>query len=116
MKFIEIYNQIIPHWEDKIDFSDGVISESKQKYFQSNSFSSQWDKIEEIVGHNDTYGDLMVWTMYQVFHRHALQLFHKNVFTLNPKEISKTEIEEQYYNNLQAEGWEVELRKYERAI
>jgi hypothetical protein len=56
----------------------------------------------------------MVWTMYQVFHSHARQLFRKNIFTFNPKDMSKSEIEEQYYVNLQAEGWEEELTKYER--
>lgn len=124
MTFIEIYNRIIALWGDRIDFSDGRIFEPEHKTpgttpsgedsFQSNSFSRQWDDIEEIIGHEDTFGDLMVWTMYQVFHRHARQLFRKNIFTLNPKDISKTEIEEQYYNNLQAESWEEELTKYER--
>ncbi len=124
MKFVEIYNRIITHWGDKIDFSDGAIFEPEHKTpgttpsgedsFQSHSFSRQWDEIEEIVGHDDTYGDLMVWTMYQVFHRHARQLFRKSIFTLNPNEISKTEIEKQYYDNLQAESWEEELTKYER--
>jgi len=122
MKFVEIYNRIIPHWGNKIDFSDGVISQPEQKmletsgeeYFYSNTFSIQWNTIDDIIGENNTYEDLMVWTMYQVFHRHAKQLFYENIFTLNPKEISETEIEEQYYNNLQAEGWEVELDTYER--
>lgn len=105
MKFVEIYNRIITHWGDKIDFSDGTIFEPEHKTpgttpsgensFHSHSFSRQWDEIEEIVGHDDTYGDLMVWTMYQVFHRHSRQLFRKNIFTLNPKDISKTEIQKQ---------------------
>ncbi len=124
MKFVEIYNRIITHWGDKIDFSDGAIFEPEHKTpgttpsgedsFQSNSFSRKWGEIEEIVGLDDTFGDLMVWTMYQVFHRHARQLFRKNIFTLNPKDISKTEIGNQYYDNLHAESWEEELTKYER--
>ena len=91
MTFIEIYNQIIPVWSDRIDFSDGRIFEPEHKTpgtapsgedsFQSNSFSRQWDEIEEIVGNDDTYGDLMVWTMYQVFHKHARQLFRNGIFT-----------------------------------
>lgn len=126
MTFIEIYNRIIPLWGDKIDFSDGRLFEPEHKTpgtkpsgddsFQSNSFSRQWDEIEEIVGNDDNYGGLMVWTMYQVFHGHARKLFHENIFTLNPKDISKIEIEQQYYINLHAEGWEDELTKYERTL
>ncbi|MCE9540464.1 MAG: hypothetical protein K8R85_14785 [Bacteroidetes bacterium] len=126
MTFIEIYNRIITHWGDKIDFSDGVIFEPKHKTpgntptgdksFQSGSFFRQWGEIEETVGHDDTYGDLMVWTMYQVFHRHARQLFRKDIFTLNPKDIGKAEIEKQYYDNLHEESWEEELITYVRTI
>ncbi len=126
MTFIEIYNRIINHWGDKIDFSDGVLFEpdhktpgttpTDDKSFQSNLFSKQWDNIEEIVGTDDTYGDLMVWTMYQVFHRHAVQLFQKNIYQLKPTDIDKKEIEEQYFNNLNAESWEEELLNYKRVL
>lgn len=126
MTFAEIYNRIITHWGDKIDFSDGVIFKPQHKTpgttptgddsFQSDSFSRQWKEIEETVGHDDTYGDLMAWTMYQVFHRHARQLFRENTFSLSPKEINKDEIEKQYYDNLQTESWEEELTKYVRTI
>jgi len=124
MQFIEIYNRIIAHWGDKIDFSDGAISEpehitpgttpTQDKSFFSLSFAAQWDRIEEAVGHEDSYSDLMVWTMYQVFHTHARQLFLQKEYKLNPKEISMSEIEEQYYCNLQEEGWEKEFATYER--
>lgn len=124
MTFIEIYNRIITYWRDQIDFADGVIFEPEHKTpgttpngsesFRSRTFSSQWDSIEHVVGFEDTFGDLMVWTMYQVFHRHAVQLFRKNVFSLNPKDISKDEIEEQFFSNLNNEGWEAELAEYER--
>jgi len=126
MTFTEIYNRIINLWGDKIEFSDGIIFEpidktpgttpTGEKSFQSNSFRKQWDKIEEIVGTDDTYGDLMVWTMYQVFHRHAVQLFQQNIYTLKPTDISKKEIEEQYFNNLNAESWEEELLNYKRVF
>jgi hypothetical protein len=128
MTFIEVYNRIIPHWGDIIDFSDGVISKSEnivdtpgttpneEGYFHSDSFRRQWDKIEETVGHDDTYGDLMVWTMYQLFHRHARQLFQDKVFYLNPREIEKEKIEEQYFINLNGESWEEELKNYKRLI
>lgn len=126
MTFIEIYNRIIPYWGEKIDFSDGRIFDPEHKTpgttpsgedsFYSKSFSKQWDEIEEIVGHEDAFGDLMVWTTYQVFHRHARQLFSKGIFILNPTDISKTEIEQQYYRNIQGDSWEEELAEYERIL
>ena len=126
MTFIEIYSRIIPFWGDKIDFSDGRIFDPESKKsgtvpledfpFQSDSLSRLWDGIENAIRNDDTFGDLMVWTMYQVFHRNARKLFLKNIFSLNPTVISKTEIEEQYYGNLQNESWEEELNDYERAI
>ena len=126
MTFIEIYNRIISYWGNKIDFSDGSVFEPENKTpgttltdgksFQSNIFGRQWNKIEEIVGTDDTYGDLMVWTMYQVFLRHAIQLFQQNIFILKPLDISKNEIEAQYFSNLNEESWEEELLKYKRVL
>jgi hypothetical protein len=128
MTFKEIYERIIPLWGDKIEFYDGLVSKPQNgintpgttptdnDYFSSQLFQKQWDRIEEIVGHEDTFGDLMVWTMYQVFHRHARQLFRERVFELIPKDISKKEIEEQYFSNLNEESWEEDLAKYERDV
>ena len=56
----------------------------------------------------------MVWTMYQIFHRHAIELFQKGIFELIPNSISKKEIEEQYFINLNEESWEKELSIYKR--
>ena len=126
MTFIEIYNRIIPYWSDKIDFSDGIIFESEQESlktcanskeaFQSNLLTKQWDNVERIVGAEDNYGELMVWTMYQVFHKNATILFSQNVYTFKPSDIDKEELEEQYFENLNTESWEDELEKYQRVI
>jgi|ERR1700758_1344408 len=128
MTFKEIYNRIIPYWGDKVDFSDALISKTDNtidtpgttptgdNYFHSTLLSRQWDAIEETVGHDDTYGNLMVWTLYQVFHKHASQLFGQNIHSFNPKDIDKKEIEEQYFKNLAEDTWEDELSKYQRVI
>lgn len=122
MMFTEIYDRIIPLWGNLIDFSDGSAIDTPEKkpindgYFRSNSFSQLWDNVEEIVGHDDTFGDLMVWTMYQVFAKHARRLFLQGVFVLEPKTIDKKEIEEQYFMNLHVEGWEAELAVYKLTV
>ncbi len=126
MTFTEIYDRIIPFWGDLIDFSDGSNAKPENAidtpgtvptdnvYFYSQSFSRLWDNIEETVGHEDTFGDLMVWTMYQVFHRHAKRLFLQGVFVLDTKTIDEKEIEKQYFINLNTESWEAELAVYKR--
>lgn len=128
MTFKEIYDRIIPLWGELIDISDASdvkpenavdtpgTTPSNDNYFHSNSLSKLWDKIEETVGHEDTFGDQMVWTMYQVFHRHASRLFSNGIFVFDPRTIDKREIEEQYFGNLNTESWEDELANYERTI
>lgn len=128
MTFKEIYDRIIPLWGDLIDISDARDVKPENavdtpgttpcngNYFHSKSLSRLWDKIEETVGHEDAFGDQMVWTMYQVFHRHASRLFSNGVFVFDPRTIDKKEIEEQYFANLNTESWEEELAKYERTV
>ena len=122
MTFIEIYDRIIPLWGDLINFSDSSTIDipettpTNNDDFRSNTFSRLWDNVEETVGHGDTFGDLMVWTMYQVFHKYAKRLFSQGVFVLNPKAVNKKEIEEQYFANLNEESWEAELSVYERTV
>ncbi|MVN23474.1 hypothetical protein [Mucilaginibacter arboris] len=122
MTFIEIYDRIIPLWGDLIDFSDGSTIDipettpTNNDHFRSNTFSRLWDNVEETVGHEDTFDDLMVWTMYQVFHTYAKRLFRQGVFVLNPKAVNKKEMEEQYFTNLNEESWKAELSVYERTV
>jgi hypothetical protein len=129
MTFKEIYYRIIPLWEENIDFSDGMYVESKNSLkglgkntttpatnLYSGKLSKQWNAVEDTVGQEDTFGKLMVWTMYQVFQRHATRHFEQNIFRLKPAEVDKKEIEEQYFKNLSEETWEKELSQYERII
>lgn len=128
MTFKEIYDRIIPLWGSKIDFSDGVISNPENALetpttsplsnnsFYSKTLSLLWDTVEETVGYEDTFGDAMVWAMYQVFHTNARYLFQNGIFSLDPMTVGKQEIEEQYFSNLHDESWEEELSQYERII
>lgn len=128
MTFKAIYDSIIPLWGETIDFSDGMIIESKNALktlggtpanttnFYSQTLSNQWAAVEEVVEKEDTFRRLMVWTMYQVFHRHAHTLFEQEILSLKPAAIDKEEIEAQYFKNLKDENWEDELAQYERTI
>ena len=117
MTFKEIYDRIIPLWGKTLDFNDGkIIKSDDDNGFYSPKLSDQWTKIEEMVGREEPYSELMVWTMYQVFHRHARGLFSDKIYHLNPADISKEEIEEEYYINLQDENWKEEFQNYRRVI
>jgi hypothetical protein len=127
MTFIEIYQRIIPLWGQEIAFPDGVIMETKHKYktlsgaagakshFYSKTFSDQWQAVADAIAPDDAYGDLMVWTLYQVFQEQARNQFEQNQYAFSPAAVPKKEIEERYYKNLQDQGWEAQLAGYERA-
>ena len=114
MTFIEIYNRIIPLWGETVVYRDGI--PLLENGFTSNMFSSQWNNVEKIVGDKDAFAELMAWTMYQVFHTNARNLFIVGVVEFDPRTIEKNEIEKQYFENLHTESWEKELSKYERII
>ena len=114
MTFIEIYNRVISFWGDKVVFSDGILL--LKNGFTSKIFSLQWNSVEKKVGHKDSFGELMVWTMYQVFNENARNLFIEGVTEFDPRTIQKNEIEKKYFENLNTESWEKELTQYERII
>lgn len=118
MKFKEIYDRILPLWGNNINFSDAETTDGSTTFTVENFFSKKmekkWDEIQENVGEDDTYGDLMVWTMFVVFQRNAAKLANQNINYFKSSSISSEEIEEEYYDNLQQESWEEELAGYER--
>ena len=128
MTFIEIYNRILPLWGQEIAFADGLVMEAKRQYknlrgaagakshFYSKSLSDQWQAVADTLDSDDAYGDLMVWTLYQVFQQQARSLFEQNQTAFSPTAIPKKEIEAQYYKNLQDQGWEEQLAGYERVL
>lgn len=117
MTFREIYDRIIHLWGKRIDFVDGsIVKDDNVNGFYSSELSEQWTKVAETIGTKEPYSDLMVWTMYQVFHRYARQLFSQSIYHLDPTDISKEEIEEEYYTNLQDGNWKEEFQNYKRVI
>jgi hypothetical protein len=126
MTFIEIYQRIIPLWGPEITFSDGVLMEAQKNFktlsgaagarshFYSRMFSDQWQAVADTIAPEDAYGDLMVWTLYQVFQDQAQQKFEQNQYSFSPAAVAKKDIEERYFKNLQDQGWEEQLAGYER--
>jgi hypothetical protein len=128
MTFNEIYQRIIPLWGQEITFADGLIMETKRNYktlsgaagakshFFSQAFSAQWQTVADTLAADDAYGDLMVWTLYQVFQEHARKMFEQHQYSFSPAAVPKQEIEERYYKNLQDQGWEAQLAGYKREV
>jgi len=73
MTFTEIYHSVIPFWGLEIEFSDGEFIDlgDDELGFSSDRFAAQWNRVEKEVGYENSYRELMVWTMYQVFHQYA---------------------------------------------
>jgi hypothetical protein len=118
MTFKEIYTRIIPLWGNEINIQDGIIleNESFAPGFSSLTLSNLWDEAEIKTKHSNEFDALMVWTMYQVFHKNAIKLFNNGIMVFDPRNISKTEIERQYFENLNVEGYEKELKLYIREV
>ncbi|HVV55325.1 MAG TPA: hypothetical protein VHC47_08375 [Mucilaginibacter sp.] len=122
MKFSEVYNAVISFWGDEIDISDFIINEESyslpngDKYHGHSAYSKnlslKWDEVEEAIGTNNLYMELMVWTMYQIFTEASKNLFLKDHSKLSPKDVDKKSIEKQYFKNLRERGWQQELTGY----
>jgi hypothetical protein len=122
MRFSSIYESVIFLWGDEIDITDYNVEnvttnelDSTRRRWQAKSsknLSERWNTVEKEIGLDNPYNDLMVWTMYQVFHSVSERLYIQNKFKLHPPEVDKKLIEEQYYKNLKVAGWEHELKEY----
>ena len=116
MTFSEIFHNVVPYWGIEINFMDGEFIDLGEGDlgFSSNQFANLWKQVEQEVGYENSYNELMVWTMYQVFHKHAMQRFEEEIHYLRPQEIDIWEIEEQFFQNLSQPIWKKELAAYER--
>ncbi len=112
MHFTDIYNNVISFWSDKIEFDDGNLTDDDG--FLSMKLKTQWNEVEKLVGSQNNSNDLMVWSMYKVFHRKAHELFKLSTYSFNPQDVEKLEIEKEYFQNLNdsAEFYFKELAEY----
>lgn len=117
MKFCDIYNRIIILWPEEILISDGQLTSNDEGYEPTPSSTPSgnvscffptlirtWNQVE---------GDMMVWTMFQVFHSKGIELLEAGVSHLNTRNVLPSEIEARYLLNPESEGWEEERLAYE---
>lgn len=116
MRFCDIHKKVLALWPDSIAISDnGVPSEeSEGHYFPA--LGDAWTEVENIVGHDDHFAALMVWTHFQAFHAEGMRLVKGQKDILRPRQVDATAIEERYFENLHGEDYVRELEAYERVI
>jgi len=114
MKFIDIYNRVIEYWDEEILISDGYPA-GGQDGFLFPTLDTAFGRVEEIVGHENAWDELMVWTMLQVFWSESKRLIGEGKTYLKTREVSLPLIEKRYFLNLECEGWEKERVAYERS-
>jgi hypothetical protein len=129
MTFSEVYERVIAYWPESISISDGraVSLEGEHEPTPStvpgvgapwlfSTLSRTSDEVEDKIDHHtDTWGSMMVWTMFQVFHAEAKRLHEIGSDTLLTRAVDRTIIEEKYYENLHSEDWSEELAAYRRS-
>lgn len=114
MTFSEIYERLIAYWPERISIADASPTPSGGSLFPTLSRLS--DEIEGRIDHRkDTWGSLMAWTMFQVFHAEARKLREIGSDTLLPRTVDRKIVEEKYYENLHGPDWSEELAAYRRS-
>ena len=114
MRFTEIYNNVICFWPEKIEFDDGELTGGDG--FLSVKLSTTWNDVEKAVGTENNFNNLMVWSMFGVFHRNAKRLFKSRIYSLHPKDIDKSEFEQEFFKDLNdgSDYYFKELQEYIR--
>jgi hypothetical protein len=126
VEFQTIYSRTIKMWPEVILLDDGYPISTDKEHIDTPSNSGGfyfptldriWAEVEDKIDHStDTWGSMMVWTMFQVFHTESTRLLMLGRKELFPASVQADVIEARYFRNLHAEGWEEELRAFERRI
>ena len=113
MTFSEVYNRILAFWPENIRIADGAPTSGGGWY--SETLSRAHSEVESGINHEeDTWGSLMVWTMYQVFHTEAERLRGLGSDALLTRNVARESIEAKFHENLQPPEWSQELAAYQR--
>lgn len=116
MTFTEIRLMILPLWGSSIDISDAhfVDIDNSEPGFFCPALSAIWDKVENDVGYENPFLELMVWTVFQLLQDMAKELFIVGHAELQPQAIDLNDLEKRYFENLNSKEWEFLLKEYER--
>jgi hypothetical protein len=114
-RFDEIFEEVIAHWPDEIDLADaGVPALDAEGHFFP-TLSAAWHEAESAFDHDPgSFESLMVWSVFGVLHRHAMELARSGVYVLRSKSVPREEYEEEYWADLHTEDWPSLLPQYER--
>ena len=110
MKFDILFKIVINKWPNVIDVSDGVLIDNDG--FYSNNLSNAWTKLEETVGQEDEWRELMTWSMYNVIHYHSSVLFKDGFFFIKPNEIDINQYKKRFIEDLKKDGYEDMLSEF----
>ncbi len=97
VKFTDIYNRIISSWGKSCKVSD-MVAQSNGHYFKA--LSVLHSKVEEQIDHSNPWDELMVWSMFQVFHREAIRCVAMKSDEIFFEEIDKNAIQKKFHENL----------------
>lgn len=97
IKFTDVYNRVILYWGNSCGISD-MVEQANGYYFKT--LSALWSSVEQKVGHANPWDELMVWSMFQVFHREAVRCIKMDQDKIYFERIDKNSIQKKFYENL----------------
>ena len=120
MKFEAILHPVLDLWPERIPLDDhrGPLpcSEGHDDCKPGHLFpelSRVWGDIEDEIGSDDPWRELMVWTLYQEFHAQSIRRVRSERLVLETRWVSREAIERRYRANLATDGWTRLLPSYE---
>ena len=116
VKFSELYENVLEHWPETIVVNDNGVPSLKAEGHYFPSLSNAWKKAEEGVEAENDWLDIMVWTMFQVFHRQAMESVRRGNDVIDTRAVCRSEIERRYFENLGTPEWRSLLITYERVL
>ena len=110
MKFSELYQAAISMWPIEIDIEDGHPTGVSGYLFPK--LVAVHDEIESSLSVKDNWMQVIDWALFQAFHSESKILIKGNKVVLNTRNVEIKEVQQRLQENLEAEGWEKELREY----
>ena len=113
--FPELYSSVIKEWPESIDISDFDSSITTNFGYFFPQLSSAWNRVDERFSEDTRLECLMAWSMFGIFQIKAMQLVSEGKGALKPVEIPQNEIEQNFWEYLQIDGWSHLKPLYDRS-